>query len=821
MQQLQQLGAINCMAWSFSTKIDVLCKSTCGTNLAKFIIPFFAMLSSFLLFNLSAAIMIESLKNANRFAGNRALLTKTLTKKRMSVIWEVWQENAKKRGQKHDLPAELGKVLLTVRRAVELPTIYYTRHVQVYCTMALHSAYRVTSMHPPSSTPDWSETFNFPLRALPTSMVLRIFDRDTSSDTDTFLGEARIPLDRKTLTRDKTKSAYGGLCFSEQWWVLRGMTGAGMPAEGRVKLTLDYFAAKKDLATKLNNAKAQGLAVPKTPIFAATPGVHGLLQRARSEQDAPEQHTQAQDENAASLQSRSPFSILQLPNHNAGKNMRSASTSGLQSEEFFKRVPSAGRKSTREYNLLHLDALLGYAEREETIRLLQDLEIKKGSDPRRSQSTGKGSLSPLESLDTLSPTRTAYSSSYLGSEAGADDTSSDASSKADVSYDSSDSRGGGYMSSTIARLNLASSRASRLESSSAVSSVSLSSTSRGDSSSRTNTSGSDDTATMNYSAGDSLSELPREIHRQMRYRSAALRYLPHHGKGDHAKSDRDLVKSTKREAQDDRARGSTAAVSEAGRSLREVRGLGSGSQRVSRSSSRAGRSASSSASGSASGARLNHDARTSGREKKFSRGEGNMGAVVDHELVNSPVLAESRQPAGLPSAVGGEGGAGKQGGRGSTRDREERWHGSCLKSSLVRAPSQAQIAVLFLYVMGTRMHASPLSPRHHADFSCMSVCVLVYLILFAQVLKRRGVTEKHLPTSRAEASMLIKLLLNIRPNSTSADARGQAGEAGEEGAGGAGEEVGRRERGFNPKASAASASGVCADVLWCYAHVCA
>jgi hypothetical protein len=723
MQQLQQLGAINCMAWSFSTKIDVLCKSTCGTNLAKFIIPFFAMLSSFLLFNLSAAIMIESLKNANRFAGNRALLTKTLTKKRMSAIWEVWQEHAKKRGQKHDLPAELGKVLLTVRRAVELPTIYYTRHVQVYCTMALHSAYRVTSMHPPSSMPDWSETFNFPLRALPTSMVLRIFDRDTSSDTDTFLGEARIPLDRKTLTKDKTKSAYGGLCFSEQWWVLRGMTGAGMPAEGRVKLTLDYFAAKKDLATKLSNAKAQGLAVPKTPIFAATPGVHGLLQRARWEQDATEQHARAQelqDENAASLQSHSPFSVLQLPNHNAAKNMRSASTSGLHSEEFFKRVPSAGRKSTRECNLLYLDALLGYAEREETIRLLQDLEIQKGSDPRRSQSTGKGSLSPLESLDTLSPTQTAYSSSYLGSEAGADDTSSsDAGSKADVSYDSSDARGGGYMSSAIARLNLTSSRASRSESSSVVPAVSLSNTSRGDSSSRANTSGSDDTARMNDSAGDSFSELPGETHRQMRYRSAALRHLPHHGIGDHAKSDRDLVKSTKREAQDDRARGSTAAVSEAGRSLREVRGLGSRSQNVSRSSSPAGRSVSSSASGSASCARLNHYARTSGREKKL-RGEGNMGAV-DHELVNSPVHAESRLPVGLPSAVGGEGGAGQQGGRDSTMDREERWHGSCLKSSLVRAPSKAQIAVLFLYVMDTLMHASLLATisTFHA---CLNVC---------------------------------------------------------------------------------------------------
>jgi len=786
MQQLEQLGAINCMAWSFSTKINVLCKSTCGTNLAKFIIPVFAMLSTFLLFNLSAAIMIESLKNANRFAGNRALLTKTLTKKRMSAIWEVWQEHAKKRGPKHNLPAELGKVLLTVRRAVELPTIYYTRHVQVYCTMALHSAYRVTSMHPPSSTPDWSETFNFPLRALPTSIILRIFDRDTSSDT----------------------SAYGGLCFSEQWWVLRGMTGAGMPAEGRIKLTLDYLATKTDLATKLNNAKAQGLAVPKTPIFAATPGV-----AARLEKDAPEQHARAQevqDENAASEQSHLPVFILQLPNHDAEQNMRSASTSGLRSKEVFKRVPVAGRESTRKNNLLHLDALLGYAEHEETIRYTERqetiLETKKDSDPRRSQLTGKGSLSPLESLDTLSLTKTAYSSSYLGSEAGADDKSfSVAISKADVAYDSSESRG-----DAIARLNLASSRTSRSESSSVVSAFSRPNTLRGDCFSRTNTSGADDTARMNDSAGDALSELPGETHRQRHYRSAfALRHLPHHCKGGHAESDQDLVKSARSEVEDDRGQGSTAAVSEAGRSLRGVRGLESGSQRASSSSSRAGRSFSSSASGSASGARLNHDARTSGRAT-LSLGEGNMGAA-DHELVYSSALAGPRQ------TVGGEGGAGEQGGR----DREGRWHGSCFESSLVRAPSQAQIAVLFLYVMDTRKHAFILSPRHHTDFSCMSVCVFVYLILFVQVLKRRGVTDKHLPTSRAEASMLIKLLLNIRPNLTSADARGQAGEEAEEGGGGAGEEVGRRKRGFYPEASAASASDVCAGVFWCYAHVCA
>jgi len=158
MRKLQQLGAINCVAWSFNVKINVLCESTCGTNLSKFIIPCFAMLSTFLLFNLSAAIMIEALKNANRFSGNRALLSKNLSKKRMNSIWALWQENARKRGQAYQLPREQGRVLLTVRRAVELPKIYYTRNVQVYCSLVLHSTYRVTSLHPPSSTPDWNET---------------------------------------------------------------------------------------------------------------------------------------------------------------------------------------------------------------------------------------------------------------------------------------------------------------------------------------------------------------------------------------------------------------------------------------------------------------------------------------------------------------------------------------------------------------------------------------------------------------------------------------------------------------------------------------
>jgi hypothetical protein len=56
---------------------------------------------------------------------------------------------------------------------------------------------------------------------------------------------------------------------------------------------------------------------------------------------------------------------------------------------------------------------------------------------------------------------------------------------------------------------------------------------------------------------------------------------------------------------------------------------------------------------------------------------------------------------------------------------------------------------------------------------CVCVCV-VSIFLFVQVLKRRGVTDKHLPTSREEASVLLKLLLNIGPTSSSA-AEGQAG----------------------------------------------
>jgi hypothetical protein len=97
--------------------------------------------------------MIESLKTAQRFSGNRALLSKNLTKKRLDIIWNLWQDKAKLRGQNVEVRPERGKVLITIRRAVNLPELHYTRDVQVYCSIVLHSAYRITSLHPPSRNP--------------------------------------------------------------------------------------------------------------------------------------------------------------------------------------------------------------------------------------------------------------------------------------------------------------------------------------------------------------------------------------------------------------------------------------------------------------------------------------------------------------------------------------------------------------------------------------------------------------------------------------------------------------------------------------------
>lgn len=90
---------------------------------------------------------------------------------------------------------------------------------------------------------------------------------------------------------------------------------------------------------------------------------------------------------------------------------------------------------------------------------------------------------------------------------------------------------------------------------------------------------------------------------------------------------------------------------------------------------------------------------------------------------------------------------------------------------------------------------------------CVCVCV-VSIFLFVQVLKRRGVTDKHLPTSREEASVLIKLLLNIRPTSSSA-AEGQAGAK----RGGKHAEAGKT-------IVSASASGASAHVFCSCARVC-
>ena len=74
-----------------------------------------------------------------------------------------------------------------------------------------------------------------------TSLVLRVFDRDVSSHSETFLGQVRVVLDKKTLTMSKKKPDYGGKCISEQWFALQGSRSGGMSSEGTIKLTLDYF----------------------------------------------------------------------------------------------------------------------------------------------------------------------------------------------------------------------------------------------------------------------------------------------------------------------------------------------------------------------------------------------------------------------------------------------------------------------------------------------------------------------------------------------------------------------------------------------------
>ena len=71
----------------------------------------------------------------------------------------------------------------------------------MYASLALHQAYRMSTLHSPSSAPEWNETFNLPLRDVPTHLVLRLFDRDKSSDTENFLGATRSLIDQHLLAQ--------------------------------------------------------------------------------------------------------------------------------------------------------------------------------------------------------------------------------------------------------------------------------------------------------------------------------------------------------------------------------------------------------------------------------------------------------------------------------------------------------------------------------------------------------------------------------------------------------------------------------------------
>lgn len=221
MKELQRLGGLSCLSYSFGESIEVPCQGTCGTNVAKFVVPIFSLIATFLLLNLSAAIMLDSLRNAQRFSGNRALLTKTLSKKRFRSTWQLWAAHAQARGKLVDDRPEIGKVVVTVQRAVELPHVWVTRHVRAYCSVVLHSTYRMTTLHEPSAHPEWNETFSMPLRAIPTSIVLRVFDRDFSSDSELFLGETRILLDEHALKQPRKRATIGGVCIIESWYPLR------------------------------------------------------------------------------------------------------------------------------------------------------------------------------------------------------------------------------------------------------------------------------------------------------------------------------------------------------------------------------------------------------------------------------------------------------------------------------------------------------------------------------------------------------------------------------------------------------------------------
>ena len=70
---------------------------------------------------------------------------------------------------------------------------------------------------------------------------------------------------------------------------------------------MDYFPSITNLSSQLDAAKAEGLAVPETPIFASTPGVHGLL-RAKMEEDESVHDAWEEEENMDLEQPLSPTS---------------------------------------------------------------------------------------------------------------------------------------------------------------------------------------------------------------------------------------------------------------------------------------------------------------------------------------------------------------------------------------------------------------------------------------------------------------------------------------------------------------------------------
>ena len=562
-----------------------------------------------------------------------------------------------------------------------------------------------------------------------TSLVLRVFDRDVSSHSETFLGQVRVVLDKKTLTMSNKKPDYGGKCISEQWFALQGSRSGGMSSEGTIKLTLDYFHSIENLSSQLDAAKAEGLAVPETPIFASTPGVHGLL-RAKMEEDESVHDAWEEEENMDLEQPLSP-------------------TSGHVSQGVFARVASSERETARQLNLMHLDALLGYAEGEEQLHPQHAIDLESGSDPSEgySRSTGQGGMSPLESVDTFALAMESVDThSVLTS----------------GSHRNADSRGDGSFSSARASQSLASSRISRPGSFSAVSTSSLSSTvsvreqsnvagmrsadsveneASTSGSSRMSASALEHTSTTIHSA-DSHVEQRGAARRRVRERGDSLTPRNHRGMRDHAgsdqqayatSSDRGSIRSARDKIKKSRGQEAIAAVPGARVSSE---GHGSGSRKASHDSPRAGSSHSTL---TVSDALLPHEARTgelANLPHNLSRGEGSVRGA-DHHRLDRSGIEEFQQRARLPSAGSGEGGAGQHGG--SDKQRKGLVNRSCLKSSLERPPSQAQIAVCCLpsfFLLQRVVFWSPaflffLSPHRplHTCTPCnlTRACVCVYV----------------------------------------------------------------------------------------------